>query len=102
MIERLAETSAVRKPYWPNVGVAVSVVLAVPLAMIVEWLAAVMIENSATGADWAVLSLFAVPLVTAWAAIALSLSSKPAGMRLAVAALLLLAPPVLLFGVFNG
>jgi hypothetical protein len=101
VIERAVE-AGVRRRNWSDVGVGVSVVLAVPLAMIVEWLAAVMIENSAKGADFAVLSLFAVPLVTAWAAIALSLSAKPVGIRLAVAALLLLAPPLLLLATSNA
>ena len=72
------------------------------LSVVVEDLVAVMLANSATWRELAVLSLFAVPLVTGWVAIALSLSARPAWLRLSVAALLLLVPPLVLFGVWNA
>jgi hypothetical protein len=83
-------------------GIALSVALAIPLAMIVEGLAFMMVENSATWRELAVLSLFAVPLVTGWVAIAISLAGRPSRLRLSVAVLLLLVPPVLLFAIWNA
>lgn len=91
-----------RRLNWSDAGIAVSVVLAVPLAMLVEGLAYAMVANAATWRELAVLGLFALPLLTAWSAIALSLSDRPVGLRLAVAALLLLAPPLILMGVWHA
>jgi hypothetical protein len=85
-----------------GLGIALSVVLAVPLAMIVEGLAFMMVENSATWRELAALGLFAVPLVTGWVAIAISLAGRPFRLRLGVAALLLVVPPALLLGVWNA
>jgi hypothetical protein len=85
-----------------DIGLAISIVLAVPLAMIVEGLAVVMVANAATGSELAVLGLFAVPLLTVWAAIALSLWTRPVRLRWSAAALLLLLPPLLLAGFWNG
>jgi hypothetical protein len=101
-MERAVVTPLARKRNWSDWGLAVSVALAIPLAMIVEAIGYIMVENSATWSQMAVLGLFAVPLVTGWAAIAIGLSSRPLWVRLSVAALLLLLPPALLFGVWNG
>jgi hypothetical protein len=104
MVEQHASAmpQAANRRLWSDAGLALSIVLAVPLAMIVESLGIVMVENSARWGELAVLALFAIPLLTVWAAIALSLSSRAPWLRLSVAALLLLAPPALLFGAFNG
>jgi uncharacterized membrane protein YuzA (DUF378 family) len=48
-----------------------------------------------------VLGLFALPLVTAWMGIAISLASRALWLRVSVAALLLLAPPAFLLAVWN-
>jgi hypothetical protein len=85
-----------------NAGLALSIVLAVVFAVIVEDLLALMLANSATWGELAVLLLFAVPLLTGWAAIAISLSGRPMGLRLGVAALLLLVPPLVLVGVWHA
>jgi hypothetical protein len=87
---------------WRDAGLWVAIVLAVPLAMVVEGLGVLMVENSATWGELAVLSLFAVPLLTGWGAIALSLSGRPPRLRWAVAALLLLGPPLILAGLWNA
>jgi hypothetical protein len=94
----IAPASASRRS-WADAGLAVTIVLAVPLAVIVEGLGVMMVENSATVSELAVLGLFALPLLTGWAAIALSLARRPLSLRLAVAALLLLAPPLILLGI---
>jgi len=85
-----------------DIGLGVSIVLAVPLAMIVEGLGLVMVENAATWRELAVLGLFALPLLTAVAAIALSLTGRPLWLRWTVAALLVLVPPVILLGVWHA
>jgi zinc transporter ZupT len=85
-----------------DIGLAISIALAVPLAMTVEGLAVVMVDNAATRSELAVLGLFAVPLLTVWAAIALSLWTRPVRLRWSAAALLLLLPPLLLAGFWNG
>jgi len=49
-----------------------------------------------------VLGLFATPLLTSWVAIAIWLASRSLRLKLSVGALLLLAPPLILFGVLNA
>jgi hypothetical protein len=85
-----------------DVGLALTILLAVPLAMIVEDLSLIMARNAAGWGEFGVLALFALPLVTSWAAIAISLASRPLRLRLAAAAILLVVPPVLLLGLANA
>jgi hypothetical protein len=101
-MEQAVASELPRRRSWSDAGLALSIVLAVPLAMIVEGLGVIMVENAAGWREFGVLGLFSIPLLTAWAAIALSLSARPLRLRLSVAALLLLAPPALLLGAFNG
>ncbi|MBO0749391.1 MAG: hypothetical protein J2O44_03035 [Porphyrobacter sp.] len=101
MTEQALSARPAGKRSWSDIGLAVMIVLTVPLAMIVEALSVIMAENAAGWREYAVLALFAAPLVTAWAAIGISLASRPVWLRTAVAALVLLVPPVLLFGAFN-
>lgn len=100
------EQTVTRRPAgrrnWSDLGLALAVVLSVPLAMIVEYLSLLMAENSASWAELGVLGLFAVPLVTSWAAIAISLASRALWLRVAVAVIVLLVPPILLLGAFHG
>ena len=85
-----------------DVGLGLSIVLAAVFAVIVEDLLAIMLSHSATWSELAVLSLFAVPLVTGWVAIAICLAGRPVWLRLGVAALLLLLPPLVLFVTWNA
>ena len=85
-----------------DIGLGLSIVLAAVFAVIVEDLLAIMLAESATWRELAVLSLFVVPLVTGWVAIAISLAGRPVWLRLGVAAVLLLVPPLVLLGVWNG
>jgi hypothetical protein len=101
-MEQTIAPDPARRRNLAGIGIAVSVVLAVPLAMIVEGLAFMMVENSATWRELAVLGLFAVPLVTGWAAIAICVAGRSFRLRLGVAVLLLLVPPALLLGLWNG
>jgi hypothetical protein len=101
-MEQAAAPGAAARRNWSDLGLALAVILCLPLAMIVEYLGLVMAENSATLGEMSALSLFAVPLVTTWGAIAISLASRAPWLRIAVAAILLLVPPILLFGAFNG
>ena len=91
-----------RRYNWSDIGLVVSIVLAIPLAMIVETIGFIMVENSASWRQLTVLGLFAVPLLTGWAAIAIGLASRPLRLRLSVAAVLLVGPPVLLLGMWNA
>ena len=91
-----------RAPSLGDAGIALCVVLAVPFAMFVEWFGYLLVERSVGFDEWAAFSVFAVPLVTVWWAIALTLSARQLWLRLGVAALLLLVPPIILFGVLNG
>ena len=102
MTERAIDTPPVGRRNWSDIGLAVTIVLAVPLAMIVEELSLIMARNSATWGELGVLALFAAPLITTWAAIAISLASRPLKFRLAVAALLLLVPPALILVLSNA
>jgi hypothetical protein len=61
-----------------------------------------MFENDADQYALAVLGLFATPLLTTWVAIAIWLASRSLWLRWTVAALLLLAPPLILFGMLNA
>ena len=101
MPEAVASKSP-RRLSWADTGLALCIALAVVFAVIVEDLVAMMLANSATWRELAVLGLFAVPLVTGWVAIALSLSARPAWLRLSVAALLLLVPPLILAGLLDA
>ena len=100
-MEHLVEDPAARRSL-RDAGIAVSILLALPLTLIVEWLGYTMIENAASWGELTVLALFALPLVTALLAIALTLSARPLWLRLSTAALLVLAPPAILFGAFHG
>jgi hypothetical protein len=101
MIEQAVEASAARRSL-RDAGLALCVVLAMIFAVIIEYLAAIMVTHSAGSGEFAVLSVFAVPLVTVWVAIAISLADRRLWVRWAVAALLLLVPPLLLFGALNA
>ena len=84
-----------------DIGLALSIALAAVFAVIVEDLFAIMLAHSATWGELAVLSLFAVPLLTGWVAIAIGLWSRPPWVRWSAAVLLLLVPPLVLLGVWN-
>jgi len=100
--EQAAKLEPLRRVNLRDAGLAVCIALAMIFAVIVEDLVAVMIAHSASLSELAVLSLFAVPLVTGWVAIAISLAERPIRLRLGVAALLLLLPPLILLGVWNA
>jgi hypothetical protein len=102
MSQQAALPQAVRRSTLANAGLALCIALAVVFGMIVEGVGALMVESNATWRELAVLGLFAVPLVTGWVAIAITLADRPLGLRLSVAGLLLLVPPAVLFGAFNG
>lgn len=101
-MEHAVSSIPARRRLSSEIGLAVSIFLAVPLAIIVEGLALAMIQNAATWRELAVLGLFALPLLTAVAAIALSLTGRPRWLQWAVAALLLLVPPVVLLSVWRA
>ena len=101
-MEQAAVSQTIRRQGLANAGLALCILLAVVFGVIVEGLVALMVENSANWRELAVLGLFAVPLVTGWVAVAISLAGRPFWLRLSVAALLLLVPPAVLFGAFNG
>jgi hypothetical protein len=102
VIGEAAVSAPRRRSGLSDVGLALSIVLAAIFAVIVEGLFALMLAHSATWRELAVLSLFAVPLLTGWAAIAMSLWSRPLPVRLSVAALLLLLPPAILLGLHSA
>ena len=102
MIEQAVEAKPVWRPGLRDSGLALCIVLAVIFAVIVEYLAAVMVAHSAGWGEFAVLSVFAVPLVTGWVAIAISMAGRPLCVRWSVAVLLLLVPPLILFAIWNG
>jgi hypothetical protein len=101
-MEQAVASRTAGKRYWSDLGLALAVILSVPLAMIVEYLSLVMAENSASWSELGVLGLFAIPLVTAWLAIGISVASRALWLRATVAAILLLVPPVLLLGLSNA
>jgi len=85
-----------------GVGMALSIALAVVYGVVVEDLGLIMVRNNADQFALAVLGLFATPLLTTWVAIAIWLVSRPLWLRWTVAALLVLAPPLILFGFLNA
>ena len=85
-----------------GVGMALSIALAVVYGVVVEDLGLIMVRNNADQFALAVLGLFATPLLTTWVAIAIWLVSRPRWLRWTVAALLVLAPPLILFGFLNA
>jgi hypothetical protein len=91
-------------PRWnlASLGMALSIALAVIYGVVVEDLGLIMVRNNADNYAMAVLGLFATPLLTTWVAIAIWLGSRPLWLRWSVAALLLLAPPLILFGALNA
>jgi hypothetical protein len=95
-MKRAIEADPVRRSNLGDTGLGLSIVLATIFAVIVEYLLAVMLTHSAGWSEIGVLSVFAVPLVTGWVAIAISLAERPLWVRGAVAALLILVPPALL------
>jgi hypothetical protein len=82
-----------------ELGMALSIALAIIYGVIVADFALVMIENDADQTAIAVLGLFATPLLTSWVAIAIWLARRPLWLRWSVAALLVLAPPLILTGI---
>jgi hypothetical protein len=97
-----AQAKSARRLTMRDTGLALSIALAMIFAVIVEDLIAVMVAHSASWSELSVLSLFAVPLVTGWVAIAISLADRPLWVRWSVAVLLLLVPPLVLLGVWNA
>jgi hypothetical protein len=85
-----------------ELGMAVSIALAVLYGVVVEDMGLLMIQNRAGEFAFVVLGLFATPLLTTWVAIAIWLAHRPPWLKLSVAALLLLAPPLILFGFINA
>jgi hypothetical protein len=85
-----------------EIGIALSIVLAVVYGVVVADLGLIMLQNDADQFAFAVLGLFATPLLTTWVAIAIWLASRPLWLRWTVAALLLLVPPLILFGALNA
>jgi hypothetical protein len=81
---------------------AISIALAVIYGVLLEDIGLVMVQNRADGFAFAVLGLFAVPLFTTWVAIAIWLAKGPLSLRMVVAALLVLGPPLILFGALNA
>ena len=100
-MEQAAAPQAGRRLKLADLGMALSVALAVVYGVIVWDLGRVMVEGVASQRAFAVLGLFATPLLTTWVAIAIWLASRPVWLKLTVAALLLLAPPMILFGAYN-
>jgi hypothetical protein len=85
-----------------ELGMAVSIALAVLYGVVVEDMGLLMIRNHAGDFAFVVLGLFATPLLTTWVAIAIWLAAQPRWAQLTVAALLLLAPPLILFGMLDA
>jgi hypothetical protein len=102
VIEQAVEAEPVRRLNLRDAGLGVCIVLAVIFAVIVEYLVAVMFAHSAGWGEFAVLGVFAVPLVTGWVAIAISMAGRPLWVCSSVAALLLLVPPLILLGIWNA
>jgi len=102
----VTEQAAIPRPMrrWSltEVGMALSIALAVAYGVLVADLGLIMLQNDADQSAFAVLGLFATPLLTTWVAIAIWLASRPLWLRWTVAALLLLAPPLILFGALNA
>jgi hypothetical protein len=85
-----------------EIGMALSIALAVAYGVVVADLGLIMVQNDAGQAALAVLGLFATPLLTTWVAIAIWLARRQLWLRWTVAALLLLAPPLILFGALHA
>ena len=66
MTTRTVPTAPSATRYWPNVGLALTIVLSVPLATIVEGLSLIKARNSAGWGEPSVLALFAVPEGDGW------------------------------------
>ncbi len=98
----IPEAVTVRRWSLANIGMALSVGLAVIYGVVVEDMALIMYQNNAGDFAFAVLGLFATPLLTTWVAIAIWLASRPRWAQATVAALLLLAPPLILFGALHA
>jgi hypothetical protein len=100
-MEQAAVSTPERRWRLRELGMAVSIVLAVIYGVVVEDMGLIMVQNRAGDLAFAVLGLFATPLFTTWVAIAIWLAHRPLWLRWTVAALLLLAPPLML-GVLNA
>jgi len=85
-----------------EIGMALSIVLAVIYGVVVADLGMIMVQNDADQSALAVLGLFASPLFTTWVAIAIWLARRQLWLKLSVGALLVLAPPLILFGALNA
>jgi hypothetical protein len=90
------------RPSLTEIGMALSIALTVIYGVVVGQLGLIMLQNDADQHALAVLGLFATPLLTSWVAIAIWLASRSLRLKLSVGALLLLAPPLILFGVLNA
>lgn len=101
MIGKGALSEPERRSGLSDIGLALSIVLATVFAVIVEDLLAIMLAHSATWRELAVLSLFAVPLLTGWVAIAICLAGRALWVRWSVAVLLVFVPPALLLAIWN-
>lgn len=102
MMQQATVQQPVRRWSMADTGMALSVALAVIYGVLVEEFGLVMLRNHADGHALAVLGLFAAPLLTSWVAIAIWMVSRPTWVRWSVAALLLLAPPLILVGLLNA
>ena len=60
-----------------EIGIALSIVLPVVYGVVVEDLGLIMLQNDANQFAFAVLGLFATPLLTTWIAIAIWLAARP-------------------------
>ena len=101
-MELAASPEPPRRWKWAEVGMALSVALAVVYGVVVADMGLIMLRNNADDFAYAVLGLFATPLLTTWVAIAIWLAKRPRWLQLSTAALLLLAPPLILLGVLNA
>jgi len=102
MMEEAAIPRPARHSGLAEVGMVLSIALAVVYGVVVENLGLIMLQNDADQSALAVLGLFATPLLTTWVAIAIWLASRPLWLRWMVAALLLLSPPLILAGFLNA
>jgi hypothetical protein len=102
VIEDEAVANPDRRSSLTDLGIWLSVVLAVMYGVVVEDLGLIMARNNADQFELAVLGLFAIPLLTTWVAIAIWLAARPLWLRWSVAALLLLSPPLILAGLLNA
>ena len=102
MMEQAAIPQSARRWKLAELGMGLSVALAIIYGVLVCEMGLIMLQNDAGEYAFAVLGLFATPLLTTWVAIAIWLAKRPRWLQLSTAALLLLAPPLILLGVLNA